>query len=116
EYGPFDGAFLGDNNHDGRVLMSVRYQSDNLPSLGIFELNTRDGEVRQILRTEDLVKFYDEFGWKGNRDFRKWKIAHVQYSTDAAQIAFTVRPYGGADSTKYCLFICNVDGSNVRYW
>ena len=115
EHGPYRGGFLGDNNHGGKILMAIRYKNSNFGEQGIYELDTNNGKIRQIVRTRDLSDYYDKYKWKGNRDFTKWKIDHVKYSTDGSYIAFNVRPYG-VDAINRNLFTCKVDGSDMNYW
>ena len=114
EHGPYKGGFLGDNNHGGKILMSIRYPKSNLGDRGVYELDTNTGKVRQIFKASDFVQYYDKYKWKGDRDYTKWKIAHVKYSTDGSLIAFVVIPPG--EGRKYNLFTCKPDGSDLVYW
>lgn len=112
EHGPFTGGFLGDDNHDGKVLMNITSESE-LGEKGLYELDTVSGKVRCVAKVSDFAKFRDEYKWIGQTNINKWDVTHSMYSQDGSHIAFSVSTGSGGGQH---LFTAKPDMTDLRVW
>lgn len=111
EHGPFSGGWVGDS-HGGKVLFHIQDHDTNLGKRGLYELNTKTGDVKLLFTPEQFEKYKDQ--WTGSDDPAGWFFAHAQYSADGTHLSFTVRTRG--TQGRQHLFSCRADGSDLIQW
>ena len=114
EFGPFTGGFLSDNSFNGKVMMNMQFQDNNLGSQGLYELDTKKGIVKCLFRNTDFEQYRDKYNWPGNKDPKLWSTTHSMNSTDGSHIAFSIHTHGKDGHQQ--LFTCKADKTDLVYW
>jgi hypothetical protein len=112
DLGPYSPAWPGAVSNGGKILLHVSGKSE-FGTNGIYELDTKSGEITEIFTSEDFDRYFKEYKWSGSPDTSQWRFVHGKYSQDETHIAFTVVPGRGG---KQHLFTARADGSDLRVW
>lgn len=112
-FGPYPSSFLGDNTHDGKILIQAFETSDDLDQRGLWELNTQTASLDFLVGTSDVAPWIEG-------DPAMWFVSHAKYSRDGSHLAFVVED-PEADAAH--LFVCSYDscrvsepGFELSYW
>jgi len=113
EFGPYTDGFLGDSTAKGKILMNVDGDQSNLGPRGVYELDTKTGNVRCVCKARDFGWYAENLDWYGmKKNCKRWDPTHARFSPEGTRISFMFN----AGGSQYLFFTCNADGSNLKYW
>lgn len=111
DFGPYAPGWPGGIGYKGQVLLHMT-RNNPLGPVGIYQLNTTDGEIARLFSADEFTDFYDEYAWRGRRNPNEWRFVHGKFSEQGTHIGFSVVPRGG----KQYLFTARSDGADLRVW
>ncbi|MDR2675065.1 MAG: hypothetical protein LBC18_09390 [Opitutaceae bacterium] len=111
-HGPFTGAFLGEGVSGGRILLGVDGPG-NVGPPGVYVFDTNNGAMTRVFATAGLEPFAEGMSWPAFRkDPGRWVPTHPHFSPSGKRIGACLAAGGGV----VLFFVCNPDGSDLRYW
>lgn len=109
EGGSYYNCWPGGIGHNGQVLLHT-INENNLGSVGIYQLDTRNNSVTERVRADQLLSFYEDGKWSGRSQTDTWRFVHGKISEKDTYIGYAAVPKGG----KQHLFTSRLDGSDLR--
>jgi hypothetical protein len=110
-HGPFYGAFLGEGVSRGRILLGVDGPGNVGPN-GVYIYDTRNSRMTRAVSVTDMKPFLDGMQWPTMKNSDQWTPTHPHFSPGGKRIGICLVPGGGVA----LFFVCNDDGSDLRYW
>lgn len=107
-YGPFAGS-IGHEVYQGKLLYIVNKPYGE-KGKGVYELNTRSGQHRQVLALEDLYPIEDQLPRDSKR--KDWRLLHAQWSPHGQRIALRLDISRSRSESHKILLSIKPDGSD----